>query len=613
MGKFVFLKLKCSSTHENGKRSKLVGLQTRQGNPMRASDLSVIVRPLKREDHLRTKHDSVFSEWKMRNKLDAEKTEAQLLREFDYAWNKGCNGVRRPDDVLQKVERVSVSATPFRNIVRKLQTLNQKKVGIRIEAIGPFLPEYESGIYTDKNGYDFLARVFKFGRSWPRPVLDRNGINAENTSICGVALGGGSICQRPAIEGRKRCAEHKGMKIKGSISKLITEGKSHTGNVGLKSGVISEQEFCSHHGNNFNHNTSQQVAGKCTDSKDLASICGGVLGNGSPCKRQPADRRERFEDDKEMGINGSSSNSMTEGNSHHLNDVISESRCNNWDRDHVSFGSIKLIKQELGVICGVNLGEGFVCERQPVTGRQRCEEHKGMRVKAFPVDRDPVSIASNGLNNNNSTLHGTAVGDYSPSMCGATTSSGSFCRNTPIEGNKRCWLHRGKRAASSFTTFHADNPLREETYEHVRKELNVVCGVNLGEGFVCERQPDIGRKRCEEHKGMRVKAHAIDTSSIFRTYFEPKNNNRALYGAPVPTQLCGAMTVDGSFCRNRPVEGNKRCWQHKGRRADSSFPGFNTRGDSLVCGVPLWNGSICSRIPAHGRKRCEQHKGMRVT
>ena len=33
--------------------------------------------------------------------------------------------------------------------------------------------------------------------------------------------------------------------------------------------------------------------------------------------------------------------------------------------------------------CGVNLGDGKFCDRQPVKGRKRCEQHKGKRVNAF--------------------------------------------------------------------------------------------------------------------------------------------------------------------------------------------------------------------------------------
>lgn len=60
------------------------------------------------------------------------------------------------------------------------------------------------------------------------------------------------------------------------------------------------------------------------------------------------------------------------------------------------------------------------------------------------------------------------------------------------------------------------------------------------------------------------------------------------------------------------MEGNKRCWQHRGMRAGSSFSGLGSGITFLSCGVTLQNGSTCMRTPAYGRKRCEQHKGRRV-
>lgn len=84
-----------------------------------------------------------------------------------------------------------------------------------------------------------------------------------------------------------------------------------------------------------------------------------------------------------------------------------------------------------------------------------------------------------------------------------------------------------------------------------------------------------------------------------------------LVNSNVPT--CGTTLYDGSLCRRQPVQENKRCWQHKGMRAGSSFSGYDSGGTSLTCGVTLPNGAICMRTPPNGRKRCEQHKGRRVT
>ena len=45
----------------------------------------------------------------MDNKQEAEKTEALLLRVFDYAWNKLQNGACRREEILLKLEQGAAS------------------------------------------------------------------------------------------------------------------------------------------------------------------------------------------------------------------------------------------------------------------------------------------------------------------------------------------------------------------------------------------------------------------------------------------------------------------------------------------------------------------------
>jgi hypothetical protein len=76
------------------------------------------------------------------------------------------------------------------------------------------------------------------------------------------------------------------------------------------------------------------------------------------------------------------------------------------------------------------------------------------------------------------------------------------------------------------------------------------------------------------------------------------------------------MLGNGSFCRRQPIQGNKRCWQHKGKRVECNFSGVDSsslRFDAPICEVTLRDGSVCLRAPVQGRKRCDQHKGMRVS
>lgn len=166
----------------------------------------------------------------MGTKSEVLRTEGQLLTTFDYAWNTSINGARRPVDVLEKLKKISSKPTRFANTGQRLLPSSQKQVGIRINSSKLVPTEEKCSDYADWENQNHLAQVFKSGRSQPRLVLDRSGIIQENTFIiCGVAAADGSICRRPPVQGRKRCAEHKGMRINGStqvrISKTNVESK----------------------------------------------------------------------------------------------------------------------------------------------------------------------------------------------------------------------------------------------------------------------------------------------------------------------------------------------------------------------------------------------------
>ena len=404
------------------------------------------------------------------SKRDAERTESRLLKTFDYAWNKGSNGARRPSDVLRKLEKTSSSTPPFPSITRKFQMLGQKQVGIIIKASKPFLQE--NGLSTDQDINSLLARVFKFGRSQPRLVSDRVGVTGNYNSTCGVALGDGTICERPPVEGRKRCAEHKGMKTKSSFSKPIVERKPQMVDLNRESEGHSAQSY----GYTVNF---QLVGGKCPVNKDFTIICGVILDDGFPCKRQPVLGRKRCEEHKGMRTNVSISNS-TVGKSHHTYEsklqpqVLPDCR---------SFSNT-----DYGITCGVDLGHGIFCKRLAVAGRKRCEEHKGMMINSListlaGEDKShALDMGSGFITYNNSNYNHT-------STCGMTLGDGSICKRQPVEGNKRCWQHKGMRVNCSSSWFGSETTL---------------CGVLLRNGSVCSRVPAHGRKRCEQHKGMRL-------------------------------------------------------------------------------------------------------------
>lgn len=334
----------------------------------------------------------------MKDKRNAEKTEALLLDTFDYAWNKGCNCARRPDDILQKICEIASSTRRFSSISKRLLFLRPNQVGIKIEANKPLSPE-KCTIPADEDGKSFFKGIFKFSRWQPRLVSDKCGIDEDLIHRCGFIMNDGIPCRRPPVPGRKRCESHKGMKIYRYSSKPISEG----------------------------------------NSSDLPGV--------------------------------------------HLDSCTNS--------------------------CGVNLGDGNFCMKQAMPGRQRCEEHKGMRVNSSkPLAEEKFHPANNGsvdwTDNNASSgsnmdqglqFHSSnesSIDEPCSSVCGATLGNGSVCRRKPSQGNERCWQHKGKSGGSNLSN------------SSIPSLDTITCRVALQDGSVCMRVPVHGRKRCELHKGMRV-------------------------------------------------------------------------------------------------------------
>nr|XP_018624391.1 protein EFFECTOR OF TRANSCRIPTION 2 isoform X3 [Nicotiana tomentosiformis] len=408
---------------------------------------------------------SIVYRWApMNDNKDAEKTESQLLDRFDYAWNKGSNGVRRHNDVLHKLDRIS-RATRLPAFVRKLQLSLEKQKGVKIKACKPLLLENGSEFHDSFKGTYFLPQIFKFGRSNPRIISLSSGVNGDPNTICGVALGHGSVCIRPPIMGNKRCAEHKGMKVNGVNSKLIAECLEHKGRSrGLISQPVTDKSC---------HWTHNPILENRTYSTD----------DGQQMLSRTADTQ-------------------------HPQD----------------FSSCPLIGKNHKVMCGVHLNDGSFCTRQPAVGRKRCEEHKGMRVKE-PISKQlgveiPSVFAGPATKISSEKMHWNIdipSVNHSPA-CGATLCNGSFCRRKPSEGNKRCWQHKGMRVK-----------------EPISKQLEA------------------------------------EIPSVFAGPATKISSEKMHWNIDIPSvnhsPACGATLRNGSFCRRKPSKGNKRCWQHKGMKS----------------------------------------------
>ncbi|XP_061994992.1 protein EFFECTOR OF TRANSCRIPTION 2-like [Rosa rugosa] len=301
----------------------------------------------------------------MGTKSEALKTESQLLNTFDYAWNTSINGARRPDDVLQKLKKISSKPTRFTNIVQRLLPFRQKQVGIRINSSKLVSTEDKFSDYADRESRTLIAQVFKFGRSQPRLVLDRSGITQENTIICGVAVGDGSICRKEPVQGRKRCAEHKGMRITGSITVRISNS-----NIDSKCSVISNREFVSYESGITQENTE---------------ICGVAGGDGSICRTPPVQGRKRCAEHKGMRIKGSITVRISDKNVDSKCSVLSNKELDSHDASNVKYEPVQLppvhVCESSTSICGFILADGSPCRTEPIQGRKRCDEHKGRRIQ----------------------------------------------------------------------------------------------------------------------------------------------------------------------------------------------------------------------------------------
>jgi len=279
----------------------------------------------------------------MQNKEDALRTEAQLLSTFDYAWNTSSNGIRRPEEILQKLQKIASATRTLSDVAKVLLPFTQKQVGIRIKSSKA--PQADDKLdKADNESYNFLSRVFSFNRSRPRIVQSVTGFvqEQENAKICGVALDDGLICQRPPAEKRLRCPEHKGMRANVSIAEATRVPKSES-----------------------------NIDESLTDT----NVCGIILNDGSTCRRQPVKGRKRCHEHKGRRVG-----------------AFVQNKGNGYRYQNVSYDVKNSLQTLVGSpvdesisntdICGIILNDGSACTRQPVKGRKRCHEHKGRRIHA---------------------------------------------------------------------------------------------------------------------------------------------------------------------------------------------------------------------------------------
>uniref|UniRef100_A0A6N2MP37 GIY-YIG domain-containing protein n=2 Tax=Salix viminalis TaxID=40686 RepID=A0A6N2MP37_SALVM len=315
-------------------------------------------------------HSIVYRWASMKVKRDAEETEGQLLATFDYAWNKGCNGTRRP--------------------------ITNKKV-LKSKPSKPVSPEKCAG-FGDEDSKKIFSGIFKFSRSQPRLVSDRHGFNEDIVCICGFIMVDGITCKRPPVVGRKRCEEHKGRRVYGASYKSITQGNlDYPHGANLLSTTHNDQE----------HETT----------------CGVNLGT------RAVALRKRCEDHKGMQVNTSVSEPAAEDKIRMpvlrgVSSSFSDSINNNASSKHNAYSTSQCgssnnpVKEHFPNTCGVMLGNGSFCRRQPIQGNKRCWQHKGMRADCnlFGVD--------------------SSLPRFDAPICAATLNNGSVCLRAPVTGEE---------------------------------------------------------------------------------------------------------------------------------------------------------------------------------
>ncbi|XP_010443331.1 PREDICTED: protein EFFECTOR OF TRANSCRIPTION 2-like [Camelina sativa] len=210
-------------------------------------------------------------------------------------------------------------------------------------------------------------------------------------------------------------------------------------------------------------------------------------------------------------------------------------------------------------------------------------------------------------------------GSSTDPVCRVVLENGSFCSRSPVKGRKRCVEHKGQRVCrvSPVKQSPPPNPemfTRQDHHNH--NDSDVTCGVILPDMEPCNKRPVPGRKRCEDHKGMRINAflfllNQTDREKTVKDERSDPESHKELSDEEGSPSFCEATTKNGLPCTRSSSKGSKRCWQHKEKISPVCFQPKAAK--IVACGVKQCNGLICERSPVKGRKRCEEHKGMRIT
>ncbi|TVU38172.1 hypothetical protein EJB05_11528 [Eragrostis curvula] len=396
----------------------------------------------------------------MDNKQEAEKTEAQLLRVFDYAWNKLQNGACRREEVLLKLERISYRSSLLSRVRHMKQTIFGEKAGIKIKGSGsvdtpsgimrsmlprvhtfvrfrphlvnsddgegetidiPWNRTYQGNTFGNRQAHGRRSEGYKVKRI---DVAKRRTVPIQYfNSVCGVVLEDGSSCLEEPVQGRKRCNLHKGRRIKGSLNCSSSSPPCQVEVSNAKSVPRQTENL-----NNSDHAQESELM-----SKNLATALKEQSRQSSCFEAKEVKTGEAPTEDGthetagESGIYGqksfhAESQSQVEQASGRMWFQLLKAQTKSVSTHPARGpGCQTRIADDITAISGATKTNGTF-ETVPNAGKTRCE--KLSEVKGTSFSR------SSGW----------------PCTCGARTSDGSPCMNQPVEGRKRCALHKGQRA-----------------------------------------------------------------------------------------------------------------------------------------------------------------------
>ncbi|PUZ72716.1 hypothetical protein GQ55_2G417000 [Panicum hallii var. hallii] len=419
----------------------------------------------------------------MDNKQEAEKTEAQLLRVFDYAWNKLQNGACRREEILLKLEQGAAShrSSLLSRVRHMKQDIFGVKAGIKIKGSGSvntspgimksMLPRVRTFIgfrphlvNSDDSGGEaidipskkisgipcgnrqacrrrsegYKVKKIDVAKRRTVPIQDSN-------SFCGVVLEDGSSCLEHPVEGRKRCSLHKGRRVKGSPKSSSTSYPCQAeipiprltealDNSDRTQEVIESIPHLTEDLDNSDRTQESEIL-----PKNISITVEESLRQSNSIKAEEVKTREAPTEDgthdasqdacicEEKASHAEPESQEPQPSGRMWFDLLKAQKKSTSTHAARGSGSQTRIRDRATPICGAVADNGS-CKMVPIAGRKICEKDSGIEVGASFSRSSGWSCT-----------------------CGARTPDGSPCINKPVEGRKRCALHKGQRASCSLT------------------------------------------------------------------------------------------------------------------------------------------------------------------